>query len=88
MNFYTKMPGIGERVDEKSMKGAPFPPQYSHRGTSVINRNHPPRIIIESKARGYCKVLRGDVSYERGTPVDSGGSYALSGSFPSVFVQR
>ena len=44
---------------------------------------------MESKARGYCRVLRGDLSYERGTPVDSdgsyvdlGGSYALSGSFP------
>ena len=75
------MPGIEERVDEKSLKGAPFFPQYSHRGTSVIKKIHPPRITIEPKARGYCRVLRGDVSYERGTPVDSSGTHALPGSF-------
>ena len=32
----------------------------------------PPRIIIGSQAWGYCRVLRGGVSYERGTPVSDG----------------
>ena len=41
MNFYIKLPGIGERVDEKSLKGVPFFSQYSYRGTSLI-RNPPP----------------------------------------------
>ena len=40
-----------------------------YRGTSLIRNTHPPKINKGLQAYGYCRVLRGVVSCERGTPV-------------------
>ena len=41
----------------------------SYRGTSLIRNTHPPKTTRCPYLKGYCRVLRGGVSDERGTPV-------------------
>jgi len=40
-----------------------------YRGASHIRKRQPPRASIGPYAYAYCRVLGGDVSYERGTHV-------------------